>query len=174
MASTTPFGEPAHLPGNHQSSLIIDHDDLVNKILLLPTQNNHETWPQQRSPFFITSTSAAKVEVKSSGKLPMTLWHLSLPLSGSSLFLRELRIDFEDKRYTYDESWQAIGKEFQEKGLSLTRKLPVLEMDDHILSQVCINASRLASEIDLTSFPAHPHTPISVAIRWKLRWRLQS
>ncbi|KAJ9613246.1 hypothetical protein H2200_003188 [Cladophialophora chaetospira] len=51
------------------------------------------------------------------------------------LFLRELRIDFEDKRYAYDETWQALGKDFQEKGLSLTRKLPVLEIDNHILSQ---------------------------------------
>jgi len=51
------------------------------------------------------------------------------------LFLRELRIEFEDKRYAYDETWPARGKEFQEKGLSLTRKLPVLEIDNHILSQ---------------------------------------
>ncbi|OCT44697.1 Glutathione S-transferase P 10 [Cladophialophora carrionii] len=51
------------------------------------------------------------------------------------VFLRELGIDFEDKRYAYDETWQPLGKEFQQKGLSLTGKLPVLDIDGHILSQ---------------------------------------
>jgi glutathione S-transferase len=52
------------------------------------------------------------------------------------VFLRELRLDFEDKRYAYDETWQGLSKEFQQKGLSLTGKLPALDIDGHILTQV--------------------------------------
>ncbi|OAP65733.1 hypothetical protein AYL99_01705 [Fonsecaea erecta] len=51
------------------------------------------------------------------------------------LFLRELGIEFEDKRYAYDETWGPLGKEFEEKGLTVTRKLPSLDIDGHILSQ---------------------------------------
>ncbi|OQU99028.1 Glutathione S-transferase, domain-containing protein isoform 1 [Cladophialophora immunda] len=51
------------------------------------------------------------------------------------LFLRELGIDYEDKRYAYDETWAKIGKEFEEKGLTVTRKLPSLDIDGQILSQ---------------------------------------
>jgi len=53
-----------------------------------------------------------------------------------SLFMTELGIDFEDKRYAYDETWQAKGEEFEGKGLTLTRKLPILEIDEHILWEV--------------------------------------
>jgi len=49
------------------------------------------------------------------------------------LFMTELGIDFEDKRYAYDETWQTKSKEFEEQGLTLTLKLPILEIDGHIL-----------------------------------------
>jgi len=51
------------------------------------------------------------------------------------LFLRELRIEFEDKRYAYDATWADLGKVFKQKGISVTQKLPVLDIDGHILSQ---------------------------------------
>ncbi|KIW52037.1 hypothetical protein PV05_07710 [Exophiala xenobiotica] len=51
------------------------------------------------------------------------------------LILRELRINFEDKRYAYNDTWAKLSKTYQEKGLSVAGKLPVLEMDGHILSQ---------------------------------------
>jgi len=53
-----------------------------------------------------------------------------------SLFMTELGIDFEDKRYAYDETWQTKSKEFEEKGLTLTLKLPILEIDGHTLWEV--------------------------------------
>jgi len=54
----------------------------------------------------------------------------------NSLFMTELGIDFEDKRYAYDATWQAKSIEFEENGLTLTRKLPTLEIDGHTLWEV--------------------------------------
>ncbi|KIW12687.1 hypothetical protein PV08_09965 [Exophiala spinifera] len=51
------------------------------------------------------------------------------------LFLRELGIDFEDKRYPYDDTWAAQSQVYQDQGLSITGKLPVLEIDGNILAQ---------------------------------------
>lgn len=51
------------------------------------------------------------------------------------LFLRELGIDFEDKRYAYDSTWAPLSEEFKQKGLTVTQKLPSLLIDGHTLSQ---------------------------------------
>ncbi|EXJ75239.1 uncharacterized protein A1O5_01935 [Cladophialophora psammophila CBS 110553] len=53
------------------------------------------------------------------------------------LFLRELGIDYEDKLYTYEPTWhqQEVSKELQDQGLTITRKLPSLDIDGHVLSQ---------------------------------------
>ncbi|KAH8891184.1 hypothetical protein GQ53DRAFT_687416 [Thozetella sp. PMI_491] len=48
------------------------------------------------------------------------------------LFLREIGVEFEDKRYSYNETWAATDKSL---GLTLTGKLPLLEIDGHKLSQ---------------------------------------
>jgi hypothetical protein len=52
--------------------------------------------------------------------------------------LQELKIDYEDKRYPYDASFQGkVANDFEKKGMSLTRRLPILEIDGHNLTQVC-------------------------------------
>ncbi|KAF7561657.1 hypothetical protein G7046_g2487 [Stylonectria norvegica] len=49
------------------------------------------------------------------------------------LFLRELGIAFEDRKYAYDETWKPLNTSL---GISLTGNLPILEIDSHKLSQV--------------------------------------
>ncbi|CAM1503142.1 Fc.00g079180.m01.CDS01 [Cosmosporella sp. VM-42] len=48
------------------------------------------------------------------------------------LFLRELGIEFEDRKYAYDDTWKPLNKSL---GISLTGSLPVLEIDGHRLTQ---------------------------------------
>jgi hypothetical protein len=63
---------------------------------------------------------------------------LIVPLTDDErLFLQELKIDYVDKRYPYDASFQeSVANDFEKRGMSLTRKLPILEIDGHILTQV--------------------------------------
>ncbi|KAL2836140.1 glutathione S-transferase [Aspergillus pseudoustus] len=51
------------------------------------------------------------------------------------LFLQDAGIDFEDKRYPFNDTWQATSKELQEKGISKTGKVPVLEYKGVLLAQ---------------------------------------
>jgi glutathione S-transferase len=51
----------------------------------------------------------------------------------SRVLLHELNIEFEDKKYTYDSNWPSVNDSL---GVSLTGKLPMLEIDGHRLSQV--------------------------------------
>ncbi|RFU81721.1 hypothetical protein TARUN_508 [Trichoderma arundinaceum] len=48
------------------------------------------------------------------------------------LFLRELKIEYEDKLYVYDNTWPSVN---DSTNVSLTGKLPVLEIDDQRLYQ---------------------------------------
>jgi hypothetical protein len=104
------------------------------------TRHKHTQWPlPQRSQSFTTSTSAPKAEEKSTGKTSLEIsTFISSDLTDLtySVFLHELSIDFEDKRYPYDTTWPELSKSYQEKGLSVTGKMPILEMDGHILTQV--------------------------------------
>ncbi|KAL3460743.1 hypothetical protein BJX64DRAFT_290051 [Aspergillus heterothallicus] len=52
-----------------------------------------------------------------------------------SLFLHDAGVDFEDKRYSFNDTWQATSRELQEKGISKTGKVPVLEYKGVLLSQ---------------------------------------
>ncbi|KAK5077818.1 hypothetical protein LTR70_009426 [Exophiala xenobiotica] len=87
--------------------------------------------------------------------------------------MTELGIDFEDKRYAYDETWQAKGKEFEEKGLSLTRKLPILEIDGHILSEHIPILRYLSRTIDaydgVSNYDKYPVDAVSsIYIDWRV------
>ncbi|KAL7943869.1 hypothetical protein V8C42DRAFT_91766 [Trichoderma barbatum] len=54
------------------------------------------------------------------------------------LFLRELNIEYEDKFYVYDDTWPSVNKS---ANISLTGKLPILEIDGQRLYQVCVNTT---------------------------------
>jgi glutathione S-transferase len=54
----------------------------------------------------------------------------------NSLFLHDAGIDFEDKRYPFNDTWKATSKELQEKGISKTGRVPVLEYKGVFLAQV--------------------------------------
>ena len=53
------------------------------------------------------------------------------------LFLHDAGIDFNDVRYKYDQTWTATSEDLQKKGISRTGKVPELEYQGVILSQVC-------------------------------------
>jgi hypothetical protein len=52
------------------------------------------------------------------------------------IFLKDAGIDFQDNRYPYDGTWPAAKVGLQEKGISRTGKVPVLEYDGALLTQV--------------------------------------
>lgn len=51
----------------------------------------------------------------------------------SRLFLHELNIDYEDKLYSYGDTWPSLN---EANGVSETGTLPILEIDDQRLYQV--------------------------------------
>ncbi|KIW82037.1 hypothetical protein Z517_05064 [Fonsecaea pedrosoi CBS 271.37] len=51
------------------------------------------------------------------------------------LFLHELGIEYEDKRNPYDATWGELSKKYEAEGVTITRKLPSLDIDGHVLSQ---------------------------------------
>lgn len=53
-----------------------------------------------------------------------------------SLFFKDAGIAFQDERYKYDDTWAATSKELQTRGLTKTGKVPVLEYNGEILTQV--------------------------------------
>jgi len=53
-----------------------------------------------------------------------------------SLFFKDAGIAFQDERYPYDDTWAAASKDLQARGLSKTGKVPVLEYNGEILTQV--------------------------------------
>lgn len=55
-----------------------------------------------------------------------------------SLFFKDAGIEFQDERYPYDDTWAAASKSLQTRGLSTTGKVPVLEYNGAILTQVGI------------------------------------
>lgn len=81
------------------------------------------------------SVDSASKEAKDHPSSVHPLWLTISHTHIRRLFLRELGIDFEDKRYAYDSTWGPLGKEFKQKGLSVTQKLPVLLIDGHTLTQ---------------------------------------
>lgn len=52
------------------------------------------------------------------------------------LFMRDAGIQFQDIRYAFDDTWQSTSKTLKDKGISRTGKLPVLEYEGKLLSQV--------------------------------------
>jgi hypothetical protein len=64
------------------------------------------------------------------------------------LFLRDARVDFEDVRYAYDDSWPTTSAELKEKGLSVTGKVPVLEYEGKVLRQVNFRHMQIIAPAD--------------------------
>lgn len=91
------------------------------------------------------------------------------------LFLRDASIDFEDKRYPYDDSWPAASKKMQESGLSRTGSLPVLEYKGQLLSQHLPIIRYLARELNSydgeTSVEKHIVDVVSdIYVDWRAQW----
>ncbi|KAH7027217.1 uncharacterized protein B0I36DRAFT_136462 [Microdochium trichocladiopsis] len=51
------------------------------------------------------------------------------------LFLQDAGIDFDEKRYPYDDTWPAASAKLQKEGLSKTGKLPSVEYKGKLLTQ---------------------------------------
>lgn len=53
-----------------------------------------------------------------------------------SLFLQDAGIDFDEKRYPYDDNWPATSAKLKQEGLTPTGKLPSIEYKGKVLIQV--------------------------------------
>jgi hypothetical protein len=62
-----------------------------------------------------------------------------LKLISQRLFMKDAGIDFKEVRYAYDETWPKISKILQEQGVTRTGKVPAVEYQGLILTQVCYN-----------------------------------
>jgi glutathione S-transferase len=51
--------------------------------------------------------------------------------------MKDAGIDFEDIRYAYDHTWAATSAELKAKRITITGKVPALEYNGTILTQVC-------------------------------------
>ena len=76
------------------------------------------------------------------------------------MFLKDAAIDFEDVRYPHDDKWKQTSKSLQSQGLTLTGKLPTLDYNGHLLTQVSVSLHKLAiheatKSLILTRLPKH-------------------
>lgn len=55
------------------------------------------------------------------------------------LFLKDAAIQFVDVRYPYDDKWKQTSKSLESQGLTLTGKLPTLDYNGHLLTQVSVS-----------------------------------
>jgi len=80
-----------------------------------------------------------------------TLYYLDIGSLGRGevvrLFLKDAAIDFEDIRYTYDDTWKATSGTLESQGLTLTGKLPTLDYKGHLLTQHLAILRYLAREL---------------------------
>lgn len=51
--------------------------------------------------------------------------------------MKDAGIDYEEVRYPWDETWPQKSKTLQDQGITRTGKLPALEYQGLILTQVC-------------------------------------
>ncbi|CEN62188.1 hypothetical protein ASPCAL08826 [Aspergillus calidoustus] len=91
------------------------------------------------------------------------------------LFLHDAGIDFEDKRYPFNDTWKATSKELQEKGISKTGRVPVLEYKGVLLAQhipiLRYLARDLAAYDGTTSLEKHTVDAVAdLYIDWRAEW----
>lgn len=55
------------------------------------------------------------------------------------LFLKDVALEFVDFRYPYDDKWKQTSKSLDSQGVTLTGKLPSLDYNGHLLTQVSVS-----------------------------------